>query len=368
MERYILVHYSEIALKGKNREFFERKLMENIRKVLKCKVIRLYGRLMVESNLSEKTLKEKLNLLPGIANFSFCYKVPNDIKKMKEVALEIAKDSKEKCFRISTKKSTKFKYGSQKVNEIVGEEVRLKANKKVDLSSPGFTIYIEITEKGSFVYKDKLEGVGGLPIGSSGKVVSLLSGGIDSPVATFLAMKRGCEIVALHFYNETLSNPDKIKDLIKVLEKIQPKIKLYTIPFGKIQKEIISKINSKYRMIIYRRFMNQIAEKIAKKEKAKVIITGDSLGQVASQTIENMNVIDESTKLLILRPLIGYNKDEIVELAKRIGTYEISIKSYQDCCSFLVSKHPETKAKIEVIRKIEDNIDREKLVEKALKI
>jgi thiamine biosynthesis protein ThiI len=366
MEKYILVHYSEIALKGKNREFFERKLMNNIKEALNCKVFRAYGRVFAKSNIEEKKTRERLSLLPGIANFSFCYKVGNDIKKIKEVALEIAKKSKEKSFKVETKKSVKFEYGSQKVNEIVGEEVLTKTNKKVNLSNPGFTIYIEITEKGSFIYRDKFLGVGGLPTGVSEKVVALISGGIDSPVASFLAMKRGCEIIALHFYNENLSKPDKIYEIIDVLKRIQPKIKLYVIPFGEIQKEIIAKVNSKYRMLIYRRIMNQIAEKIAKKEKAKAIVTGDSLGQVASQTLENMEVIDESTNLLVLRPLIGYNKEEIIQLAKKIGTYNISIKPYQDCCSFMVAKHPITKAKIEIVREIEKNIDNEKLIEKTL--
>jgi len=356
MEKYILIHYSEIALKGKNREFFERKLMKNIEKILNCKAFRAYGRIFVKCNLEEKEIKEKLNLLPGIANFSFCYRVPNNMDKIKEMALEIAKKSKEKTFKVETKKAVKFEYGSQKVNEIVGEEIITKSNKKVNLSKPEFTIYIEITEKGSFIYRDKFAGIGGLPIGVSGKVIALISGGIDSPVASFLAMKRGCEIVALHFYNETLSKPQKICEIINVLKKIQPQIKLYLIPFGKIQKEIIAKVNSKYRMIIYRRTMNKIAEKIAEKENAKAIVTGDSLGQVASQTLENMEVIDESTKLLVLRPLICYNKDEIVRLAKKIGTYDISIKPYQDCCSFMVSQHPITKAKIDVVRKIEKNI------------
>lgn len=366
MEKYVLVHYSEIALKGKNREFFERKLMENIRKALNCKVIRAYGRLLVKSDLEEKKIKDKLSLLPGIANFSFCYKVPNKINKIKEAALEIAKKSKQKTFKIETKKSIKFKYSTREMNEIVGEEIRIKTKKKVNLNKPGFTIYIEVTEKGSFIYRDKFPGIGGLPIGVSGKVVALISGGIDSPVASFLTMKRGCEVILLHFYNETLSKPEKIYELREVLERLQPRIKLYIIPFGKIQKEIITKVNSKYRMIIYRRIMNQIAEKIAEKEKAKAIVTGDSLGQVASQTLENIYVIDESTNLLVLRPLVGYNKDEIVNLAKKIGTYKISIRPYQDCCSFMIAKHPITRAKIEVIKEIEKNIDKE-LIEKALK-
>jgi len=366
MEKYILIHYSEIGLKGKNREFFEKKLMKSIEQVLNCKVFRIYGRLLAKSNFEEEIIIDKLGLLPGIANFSFCYKVSNDIEKIKEVALEIAKNSKEKNFKVETKQSVKFDYGTQKVNEIIGEEIRIKANKEVNLSNPEFMIYIEITEKGSFIYRDKFSGIGGLPIGVSGKVVALISGGIDSPVASFLAMKRGCEIIGLHFYNETLSKPEKIYEIAKILKKIQPKLKFYFTPFGEIQREIISKVNSRYRMIIYRRVMNRIAEKVAKREKAKAIISGDSLGQVASQTLRNMSVINESINLLILKPLISYNKQEIIEIAKKIGTYEFSIKPYQDCCSFLISKHPITRAKIEIIKEIEKNLNL-KLEEKALK-
>lgn len=366
MERWVLVHYDEIALKGKNRAFFEKKFSSNLKKLLGGEVLRIYGRILVQSDLREKEIKERLRLQPGVANFSFCYKVPSRIGEMKEAALELARESKRKTFRIDAKKSIKFKKTNREINELVGEEVRTKTKKKVDLSKPGLTIYIELTERGTLIYKDKFKGIGGLPIGSSGKVISLISGGIDSPTAAYLAMKRGCDVVLVHFYNETLSKPDKINELLEKLKVINPELKLYTIPFAEIQRKIIAKVNSKYRMVIYRRIMNQIAEKIAEKEKAKGIVTGDSLGQVASQTLENMTAIDESTKLPTLRPLLTYNKNDIIELAQKIGTYNISIKPYQDCCSFLVAKHPVTKAKIENVKEIEKNLNKSKLIRKGI--
>ncbi len=366
MEKWILVHYDEIALKGKNRSFFEKKLASNLKKLLGGKLLKAYGRILIKTDLKDREIKKRLRLQPGVANFSFCYKVPNKIEEIKETALELAKESKRKTFRIDARKSVKFKKSSREINEIVGEEVRTKTKKKVNLNKPGITIYIELTEKGTFIYKDKFKGVGGLPIDSSGKLISLISGGIDSPVASYLAMKRGCDVVLIHFYNETLSELDKINELLEKLRGINPKIKLYMIPFTEIQRKIIAKVNSKYRMIIYRRLMNQIAEKIAEKDNVKGIVTGDSLGQVASQTIDNMRAIDESVKIPILRPLLTYNKNDIIKLAQKIGTYEISIKPYQDCCSFMVAQHPETKAKIDVIKEAEKGLNKKKLIEKAL--
>jgi len=361
------VHYDEIALKGKNRAFFEKKLSLNLKRLLEGKLLKAYGRILIKTDLEKEKIKNKLKLQPGVANFSFCCRVPSDIREIKEVALKIAKKSRKRTFKIKARRSVNFNKSSKEINEAVGEEVCLKAGKKVNLSKPGLTIYIELTEKGTFIYKDKFNGVGGLPIGSSGKVISLLSGGIDSPVAVYLTMKRGCDVVLVHFYNETLSKPDKIDVILKKLREISPKMKLYTVPFAEIQRKIIAKVHSRYRMIIYRRMMNLIAERIAEKEDAKGIVTGDSLGQVASQTIENIKAIDEAVELPVLRPLLAYNKNDIISLAKRIGTYDISVKSYQDCCSFMVAKHPETKAKLEVVREMEKELNKKKLVEGAMR-
>jgi len=211
--------------------------------------------------------------------------------------------------------------------------------------------------------------LGGLPVGVSGKAISLLSGGIDSPVASFLAMKRGLNLIFLHFHALPYTDKasvEKVKKIVEILKKFQSKLKLYLIPFAKIQKEILLKTPSSLRVIFYRRMMLRIAEKIAEKEKVKAIITGENLGQVASQTLENLKVIEKATKLLVLRPLIGEDKLEIIEKAKKIGTYDISILPHQDCCSRFVPEHPETKANLEIVEKAERKLKVEDLIKKAL--
>lgn len=209
-----------------------------------------------------------------------------------------------------------------------------------------------------------------MPVGSQGKVVSLLSGGIDSPVASWLMMKRGCNVIFIHFFNENLvPKPNKVEKIVEKLNESQLESTAYYIPFADLQYEIIKSVPAKYRMIVYRRYMAKIANEIAKIEGAKAIVTGDNLGQVASQTLENLECIYEASSLPIFSPLIGFDKKEIVEMAKKLGTYEISIKPYEDCCSFMVGKHPATKANVEEIKEMEKRIkfDAEKLIEKAEK-
>ncbi len=370
----ILIHYGEIGIKGKNRAVFENCLVRNIKKALGNeieKIYREYGRILVKEGerANYEMLKEKLAKIPGIENFSFAYEVDLDIEEMKKIAMEIAKNEKFSTFKISARRSNKeFPYSSMQINEIVGEEIKEKLNKKVKLENPELTIFIEVGNKKAYVYKEKYSGIGGLPVGSQGKVVALLSGGIDSPVAAWLMIKRGCSVVFIHFYNESLvSSPKKVEEIIEKLTEYQLSSKAYFIPFGTLQYEIIKNVQSKYRMIIYRRVMTKIANEIASMEKAKAVVTGDSIGQVASQTLENIHCIYDASDLPVLSPLIGMDKREIIDMAKKIGTYEISIKPYDDCCSFMVAKHPATKASLDKIKEMEKKIifDIEEIIEKA---
>ena len=370
----ILIHYGEIGIKGKNRAVFENCLVRNIKKALGNeieKIYREYGRILVKEGekVNHEMLKEKLAKIPGIENFSFAYEVDLDIEEMKKIAMEIAKNEKFSTFKISARRSNKeFPYSSMQINEIVGEEIKEKLNKKVKLENPELTIFIEVGNKKAYVYKEKHSGIGGLPVGSQGKVVALLSGGIDSPVAAWLMIKRGCSVVFIHFYNESLvSSPKKVEEIIEKLTEYQLSSKAYFIPFGTLQYEIIKNVQSKYRMIIYRRVMTKIANEIASMEKAKAVVTGDSIGQVASQTLENIHCIYDASDLPVLSPLIGMDKREIIDMAKKIGTYEISIKPYDDCCSFMVAKHPATKASLDKIKEMEKKIifDIEEIIEKA---
>ncbi|MEM2934764.1 MAG: tRNA uracil 4-sulfurtransferase ThiI [Candidatus Thermoplasmatota archaeon] len=359
----ILIHYGEIGIKGKNRIFFEENLIRNIKELIKgAKVKREHGRIIVY-NGNPEILKN----IPGIENFSQAIEVKLEIDEIKNKAIELSKKINFTTFRISTKRENKnFPYSSQEINKILGEKIKNKLNKKVNLEKPELTIFIEICKNKAYIYTEKIKGIGGLPVGSQGKIISLISGGIDSPVASFLMMKRGCKNIFLHFYNENLvAYPNKIDEIAKILAGFQGNTKVYLLPFSDVQNEIIANIKAKYRMIVYRRAMMKIANKVAKREKAKAIVTGDSIGQVASQTIENLSCIYGASSLPILSPLLGMNKNEIVDLAKRIGTYEISIKHMPDCCSFMVAKHPATRAKIEEIKEMEKNIN-EEVIEKAI--
>ncbi len=360
----ILIHYGEIGLKGKNRASFENCLIENIRKILKNNIEEIYkeyGRIILEEKerANREEIKHILEKIPGIENFSFSRAVDLDIEKIKGVALEIAKNANFSTFRIRTKRANKdFPYNSIKINEIVGKEIKEKLDKKVDLEKAELTIYIEIGNRNAYIYTEKFNGIGGLPVGSQGKVISLISGGIDSPVSSWLMMKRGCKVVFVHFYNEKLvAYPKKLEEIIGILNQYQIDTTAYFIPFANLQYEIIRYTPAKYRMVVYRRAMMKMANEIAFREGAKAIITGDNIGQVASQTLENLNCIYEASSLPVLAPLIGLNKKEIVELAKKIGTYEASIKPYEDCCSFMVAKHPVTRANLEKIKQIERKLE-----------
>lgn len=359
---FIVIHYSDIGTKGGNRAFFEKKLMENIRQLIKgnIKVYRRYGRIVLKLDKGSypSTILDKLMFIPGISSYAVAERASLGVKEIKEKTEKLLEKEIFKSFRITARRSNKkFPLRSQEINIELGDFVRQKFQKKVQLKKPDLNIFIDIGEKEVFVYLRKYPGIGGLPVGSSGKVVALLSGGIDSPVAAYLAARKGLKVVLCHILNKTMSGgragTQKLNKIARELSKVQGETKLYIAPFEAIQKAIIASIPAESRMIVYRRFMMRIAEKIATKEKAKGLVTGDSVGQVASQTLDNLACIYEGVSLPILTPLIGMSKEEIIEIAKKIGTYELSIIPYPDCCSFMIAKHPETRGKIEIIKKIE---------------
>lgn len=369
MRKITIIHYDEIGIKGKNRIFFEKALMKNInsklKKVSKAKVERKYGRMTIPD--SSESIKEILCRTPGISKFGFGFSCPLTMNNIKNTALKVANDKD--VYRIeTTRQNKKFELTSPEISKQVAAFL-LKNGKKTDHKDYTKKLYIEICDKEAYVFEELFKGIGGLPTGSTGKVLALLSGGIDSPVASFLAMKRGCSVDFIHFFNEGI-NPkaalSKIEQLVKILTEYQNQSKLYIIPFKELQREIVLKVPAKYRMIVYKRYMLKIANLIAHKEKYKALITGDNLGQVASQTLDNINTTYEASKKPILHPLIGFNKQEIISLAKNIGTYEISILPYQDCCSLLLPKHPETKSKLEDILEFEKEIN-EELIMKSIK-
>lgn len=375
---HIIIHYSEIAIKKDNRSTFENILVKNLKEALDIYISKIYKRFgRIICVLSEDyNLEHTISVLEktaGVHSFSFCVTSVQDLEEIKKKTKELATDISFDNFRVSTKRSFKgFKYTSQETDRLVGEEIYENLKKKVKLKNPELEINIEITEKEVFIYtnKETYKGIGGLPVGSTGTVICSLSGGIDSPVSGYMLNKRGCKVVYAHIQSNNLVTKEveeKIFKLCSTLKNYQGRTKLIVIPFSEIQKQLLMVVPADYRMIIYRRFMFRIINKLAEREGALGIVTGDSVGQVASQTLENLNCIYEASKLPIFSPLIGLNKDEIIDIAQKINTYEISIMPYPDCCSFMVATHPKTRGKIEEVKDIENNIkDIDALVDEAI--
>ena len=377
----ILCHYAEVGLKLGNRRFFENWLRQNIKAALnraipskKFTVRRLYGRIMIELDddpiKNRKEITQALSRTFGLAYFAFAKYVVQEIKGIREMALVALQDKEFDTFKIKTRRpDQQFLFTAQQVNEDVGAFILSKMDKTVQLKDPDITCYIDIVQGAVYIYTEKIPGPGGLPTGANGKVVGLLSGGIDSPVASILAMKRGASVIFVHFHSVPLTTEEsieKVKQITTVLSHYQSRIHLYLIALTPIQKEILVKTKEKYRIILYRRFMFRIAEIIARKEKARALVTGESLGQVASQTLENIAVIEAVSSMPILRPLIGLDKQEIMNLAKEYGTYDISILPDQDCCSLFLPKNPATKAKKQYIEAEEENLAMDNLVQEAI--
>jgi len=352
----ILIHYGEIGLKGKNRPLFEKQLVENIKHSLKCYAKREQGRIIIETENSQ--FQDILNKIFGIEWFAVCREIENDIDMLKDESIKEIKE--EKTFKIDSSRSYKaYPLTSMEINAQVGESVINACKIKVSLHNPEKTIFLEIDKDKAYVFSKKYRGIGGLPIGSSGRVLSLLSGGIDSPVSSIMMMKRGCVVDYLHIHslrNVKEVEESKIYDIALILKKYSPHSKLYIAPYYPF--ETITK-GRKYDLVIFRRFIMSLAQRLSEEINAQALVTGESVGQVASQTLENMSCIDAACTIPILRPLVGMNKEEIITLSKRFGTYEASIKPYKDCCS-LIMKHPATKSNLKNLQAEELKYDLEK--------
>jgi len=356
----ILIHFGELALKGKNRGAFERQMGRNLKRLLKPeKVTRQYDRMLLDMDeITEETLAH-LALIPGVRNFAPVYVAELELDAIREVAkqaiTEAHGDVTGRRFRLSARRSNKrFSLTSPEINLQVGGYLKAELNMEVNLKNPEITVHVEVGQDEAYIYTDKRNGIGGLPVSSSGRGVVLFSGGIDSPVAAYTMMKRGMEVVLVHLYNSTINRDfSKIRDLAKQLSKYQGRTQLIMIDLEEFQRHAIAMVPDRYRMIIYKRQMIRSAVQVAEEVNAHALVTGDSLGQVASQTLENINAIYDASPLPLLSPLIGFDKEEIIKLGKRIGTYEISIEEYCDICSFLIAKHPETRGKKDQVAKFE---------------
>lgn len=368
MERVFVVRYSEIGLKGKNREFFEKKLIDNILKIVRpAAVNKRYGRIIVRIGRNDpNALEERLKYVMGIQNYSLGYALAHDIDEVKKVSLELAKLEVEKgykTFKVSAQRGYKdFPLNSIELNREIGGYIYENIpGLKVDVHNPEFEIGIDVREKEIFVFSGKKYLSGGLPVGVSGRALLLLSGGIDSPVAGWYAMRRGLELQTLTFLSPPMTTEksvQKILDLGRVLARYLPNgLRMWIVPLTEVQMYIKENAPDEYSLILQRRSMMRIANMIARRVKAKAIITGENLGQVASQTLTNMAAIEDASSLLVLRPLIGFDKIETTNKAKEIGTFEISIQPYIDSCVAFAPKKPATKSDINEIRKVEEKLD-----------
>jgi len=368
LERVFVVRYSEIGLKGKNREFFEKKLIDNILKIVRpAAVNKRYGRIIVRIGRNDpNALEERLKYVMGIQNYSLGYALAHDIDEVKKVSLELAKLEVEKgykTFKVSAQRGYKdFPLNSIELNREIGGYIYENIpGLKVDVHNPEFEIGIDVREKEIFVFSGKKYLSGGLPVGVSGRALLLLSGGIDSPVAGWYAMRRGLELQTLTFLSPPMTTEksvQKILDLGRVLARYLPNgLRMWIVPLTEVQMYIKENAPDEYSLILQRRSMMRIANMIARRVKAKAIITGENLGQVASQTLTNMAAIEDASSLLVLRPLIGFDKIETTNKAKEIGTFEISIQPYIDSCVAFAPKKPATKSDINEIRKIEEKLD-----------
>ncbi len=365
MRKVLLIKYAEIGLKGKNRKEFEDILISNIRRSTGWDVSWRWGRIIANIDW-EVEESSKIKRVFGVQNFSKAFVVDLDMEDIERAAVEISKlevENGKRTFKVKAKRSQKkFEYGVYDINSIVGARIlREFPELHVDVHNPEFTVNIEVKEKEAYVYSDKSRGPGGLPVGTGGKAILLLSGGIDSPVAGWYAMKRGVVVSALSFTSPPYTGKDTKKKLISLVERLKEfsggrNIHLYLCPLTPVLEFLKDKAPSRYLLILQRRSMMRIAERLAKKIRVSAIYTGESIGQVASQTIENIAAIEETTTLPVIRPLAGLDKVEIVKKAEEIGSYEISIMPQVDVCSMFVPKNPVTKAKLSVVKEIEEEL------------
>lgn len=374
--RHVVIHYNEIGLKGRNQPLFLRRLEANLLRATAGTGIRRVdersGRMVlpVPQDAEWPTIRERLRCVFGVANFSLAERSDLDMSSLKAAVDRALEGRTFVSFRVSTRRAYKpFPLNSEELNRELGAHVVERTHARVSLEHPEVTIHVEVLPREMYFSFGREAGPGGLPVGVSGNVVALLSGGIDSPVAAHRLMKRGCRAIFVHFHSypfQDATSRAKAADLVQCLTRFQFHSRLYLVPFGEVQRAIVSSAPGPLRVVLYRRFMTRIAAEIARREGAKALVTGESLGQVASQTLDNLAVIEEAVETPILRPLIGSDKEEIVQQARALGSYQISILPDQDCCSLFVPRHPATFSTLEEVRQAESGLPVGKLVQMAV--
>lgn len=370
MDKLILIKYGELTTKKDNRKFFIKELVNNIRKKIDdIEIEYSLDRMYIKSNNTDDTIS-KLKEVFGIYSIIECYKVNTNIDEIKDTILNLLKNKNFKTFKVVTKRSDKsFPISSMEFSSKIGGVILKNIESKVDVHNPDIYVNIEIKNGYTYIYTNEIKGLGGYPVGVQGKGLLMLSGGIDSPVAGYLALKRGIDVECIYFDSPphtSIEAKNKVIDLANILNKYSGKIKIFVVPFTKLQETIYKNVQNEYMITIMRRMMYRIAHKLALKNKCKVIINGESIGQVASQTLTSINTINSVTNFPIIRPVCCLDKLEIIEISKKIGTYDISIRPYEDCCTVFVPKHPSINPDINKCLKFEKNFDYESLIDEAI--
>jgi thiamine biosynthesis protein ThiI len=375
-ERVALVHYHEIGLKGNNRSSFENRLRVNLDSIVSGltdgRTQRISSRLLVPITQPEhaEELLERVAGTPGVSNVAEALVTGRDLAEIEQAALEAISGAPDGPFAVESRRSsTDFPVSSHEMNVEVGSFIVEHTGRGVDLSHPAATVRIEVVQGSAYVYARRLAGAGGLPVGTSGKVLALLSAGIDSPVAAWRMMKRGAVVVGVHFSGRPFTSDESARlasEIARVLERREGIGRLYTVPFGDLQREISLSAPPALRVLLYRRLMLRVAEALARAEGGRALVTGESLGQVASQTLDNIAAVDHATTVPVLRPLIGMDKNEIIADARRIGTYELSAQQHDDCCTLFMPRMPATRASVAEVDAAEDALDIARMTAEAV--
>ncbi|MBM3770745.1 MAG: tRNA 4-thiouridine(8) synthase ThiI [Acidimicrobiia bacterium] len=372
----VVLHYKELALKGRNRPWFVKLLMQNLRAVLRdldvVSVKSVMGRLELEvgDSVPWEEVRDRLSRIFGVANFSHACRAPIEFDALAGRILDTLSDRHPASFRVSVRRADKrLPYTSPQIEREVGGLLKQARGWRVDLSQPSLTIHIEMLTDQSFFFFDKEPGAGGLPTGTGGRVACLLSGGIDSPVAAYRMMRRGCSVLFIHFHSYPIlsrASQDKVREIARLLTRHQLRSRLLLVPFGDLQQQVVLLCPPELRVVLYRRLMIRIAERLARRWRANTLVTGEVIGQVASQTLENLTTIAAAASMEILRPLVGMDKDEIADQAARIGTLSISNLPDQDCCTLFTPRHPATRARMDQVLAAEQALPVEAMVEAAV--
>lgn len=372
----VIVHYQEIALKGRNRPWFVERLVANLRKSLAdldiVRVRALMGRIEVVPgpDAAWDEVRRRLGRIFGVANFSRARRTGRDLDELAAAVLADLAGHEPRSFRVTARRADKsYALTSPEIERRVGGMIRAARGWRVDLGNPELVVRIEILPREAFYALDRHPGPGGLPSGASGRVLCLLSGGIDSPVAAYRLMKRGCRVRFVHFHSYPIlshASQDKVREIVRLLTRYQLASRLYLVAFGEIQRQVVVSAPPSLRVVLYRRLMMRIAERLARGAGAGALVTGEAVGQVASQTLENLGVIDAAVASLpVLRPLIGSDKNEISDEAQALGTYPISIIPDQDCCQLFTPRHPVTKSRRSAVEAAERGLPVDELVARA---